>query len=339
MRRKHLDLAQRRDAQLHAGAAHLDAAHALLDDAAVLAKAAEVALREHLRVLEGHGPRAIVRGQGAPRPIPAPAARAARPSALPRPATPSLSLTIASVALGRAARSASQGVYDVVEVANVLEPLRVRDPCLGEQPPAARLGPQRQEPGVGAVERHAEGQREVALEWRSGVRDQVAACAVGDEGADLSEDPRPLEQLVGERARRAVVRGDEVQPGTGMARDDAGQQREVVLDDALRDRSTGDVDDLQPRVAQEQQQEEEALLVGLELGPAHLRPVGDDRGDHHDRLAGLVEPHRAPHGDEALLQPSESLAALALAQVTQPRVGGGGLAHADVRAASRPSTL
>ena len=38
MRREQLDLAQRRHAQLHAGAADLDAADALLDDAAVLAQ-------------------------------------------------------------------------------------------------------------------------------------------------------------------------------------------------------------------------------------------------------------------------------------------------------------
>jgi hypothetical protein len=84
----------------------------------------------------------------------------------------------------------------------------------------------------------------------------MAAGAIRDEGADLGQDPRAFEELVGQRARRAVVRGDEVQARAGMPRDDPRKQREVVLDDALRDRPAGDVDDLQARVAQEQQQEE-----------------------------------------------------------------------------------
>ena len=133
------------------------------------------------------------------------------------------------------------------------------------------------------------------------------------------------------------MRGDEVQARAGMTRDHARQQREVVLDDALRYRPARDVDDLQARVAQEEQQEEEALLVGLQLGAVDLRPVGRDGRHDHDRLAGLVEPHRAPHRDQALLQAGEALAALVLVELAQPWIGCRGLAHADVRAASRPT--
>ena len=209
-------------------------------------------------------------------------------TALPRPATPSLCLTIACVTAGLRRAHPLQRRDDAVDVGDVLPPERVGHAGLGEQPPAAGLGPEAQEPRVRAVQRDPEREREVALRGRRREGDEMAARAVGDARPDRLEHPRSLEQLRAQRSRGAVVRGDHVQAGARVARDDAGQQREVVLDDLLAHRAPGHVDQLQARLAEQEEQEEQALLVRL-----HHRPVvagrRGDRGDDDDRLPGLVQ--------------------------------------------------
>ena len=106
----------------------------------------------------------------------------------------------------------------------------------------------------------------------------------------------------------------------GLARDDARQQREVVVDDGRVDLAPGDVDELQAGLAEQQEQEEQPFLVRLHDRARVARRRSDRRHDD-ERLAGVVEPHRAPDGHEALLQPGEALAALLLAEVAQPRLG------------------
>ena len=149
---------------------------------------------------------------------------------------------------------------------------------LGEEAPAARLRAVGEEARVGAVHRDAEREREVAFELRRVERDEVRAVGIGNEPADLLEQPRPLEQLRGQRPRRAVERRHEVQALPRVRRDDARQQAEVVVDDARVNGLRRHVDQPRARLPQQQQQEEEALLVRL-----------DDRGRH----VRVLERHRA----------------------------------------------
>ena len=56
-------------------------------------------------------------------------------------------------------------------------------------------------------------------------------------------------------------------------------------------------------MAQEQQQEQEALLVGLKLGALQVTGVDGQRGNDDNRLLVLVEPlDRLPERDETGLQ-------------------------------------
>ena len=66
----------------------------------------------------------------------------------------------------------------------ILAAERVGHADLGEQAPAAGLGAEREEPGVRAVERNAEAQREVALQGRHDEGDEVRAVGVLDQRAD-----------------------------------------------------------------------------------------------------------------------------------------------------------
>ena len=230
--REQLDLAQRGHAQLHARAADLDPAHALLDDAAVLAQAAEVALEAHLGVLEGHR-----RGTLVQRSALLGRSRRREPAqldvALPRPETPSLSLTMASPAPGRAARRRVSASTTSSRSCTSSKPCGCDTPVCANnrrQPVFVPSGSSRgSAPYSGTPSASARSRSSVVVVY--GIRWQRVRS--GMRARDLGQDARPLEQLVGQRARRAVVGGDQVQARAGVARDDAGQQGEVVLDDAL----------------------------------------------------------------------------------------------------------
>ena len=88
---------------------------------------------------------------------------------------------------------------------------RMADAGVGEEPPAAGLRAERQHARVGAVQRDAEREREIALECRRREGHEVAELGIGDARADRREDARALQQLRRERPRRAVVGGDQVQ--------------------------------------------------------------------------------------------------------------------------------
>ena len=125
-------------------------------------------------------------------------------------------------------------------------------------------------------------------------RDEVAELRVRDARPDGVEHARALQQLRRERPRRAVAGRHQVQPGAGVRGDHARQQRQVVVDDALVDRPAGDEDQVQPRLAQQQQQEEHPLLVDLDERAGRRRVVGRDRRHDDERLARQVQPHGAP---------------------------------------------
>ena len=62
-----------------------------------------------------------------------------------------------------------------------------------------------------------------------------------------------------------------------------------------------DVDHAQARLAEQQEQEEEALLVGLHQAPtAVAQAIECHRGDDHHRLVLDVQSHRVPHASAML---------------------------------------
>ena len=125
------------------------------------------------------------------------------------------------------------------------------------------LVPEGKESRVGGIHRYAEHEREVTLTPRAVVGDEVRARRVGNEGRDVREQARAGEQLVGQRHGGRVADGHERQARARVARDDAWQQRQVVLHDLVTDRHRGDVDHPEPGLAQQEQQEEQALLHRL----------------------------------------------------------------------------
>ena len=168
------------------------------------------------------------------------------------------------------------------------------------------------------------------------VGNEVAQDRVGDELPNTLEDPWPLEQLRAQWPRRAVVRGDEVKTSPGVARNDAREQREVVLDDRRSDRERGDVDHLQARLPQEEQEEQEPLLCAWTMEPG-VRVAGRHGWDDDDRLAGPVESHDAPNGLQPLLEPGEPFVSLLLAELAERARER--LRHVGIFAVSRPTTL
>ena len=176
-----------------------------------------------------------------------------------------------------------------------------------EQAPAARLRAIGEEARVGAVHRDPEREREVALQLRRVEGDEVRAVGIRHEAADLLEQPRPLEELRGQRPRRAVERGHEVQSLPRVRGNDAREQAQVVVDDARVNRLRRHVDEPRARLPQQQKQEEEALLVCLEHRRRHVRVLERHRAHDDDRLLVLRHPlHRVPERHELLLEPVEA---------------------------------
>ena len=192
MRREQLDLAERRDAQLHARAAELGADDALLHDPASLASWREVALEGDVVLLERHrldARRAARRAR-----------RRARRRELGEVDRRVAAARHAVVELDdrvphRGARRAHlhERVHHAVDVAHVLAAERMEDVRVGEQAAAARLGAEGQQapdrrrragcPSSSATSRSSAARR---------VRDQVAEAGSGISAADLRDHPRPL---------------------------------------------------------------------------------------------------------------------------------------------------
>ena len=179
------------------------------------------------------------------------------------------------------ARGAHRGqrLDHAVEVGDALAAQRVGDARLLEEPPAARLGPEVQMTRIGAVEGDAEREREIALVLRRRERHEMAALAIRDATADLLQHARALQELGRQWPGRAIVGGDHVQPRAGLTRDDPGEECEVVVDDGLVDLATGDVDELQAGLPEQQQEEEQPFLVRLH-DRAHVARRRTDR--RHD---------------------------------------------------------
>jgi uncharacterized membrane protein len=214
----------------------------------------------------------------------------------------------------------SDRVDDIVETVQILGAERIRHADFAEKPSAAGLGSKTGQARVCTVHRDAEGEGDVTFELGRVVRDQVAVRPVRNQRGDSGEHPGPLEQLLAQRPRRRIAHRHHREPGQGMTRNDSGKQSEVVLDDRLFDGHRGHVDHPQPRLAQQQEEEEETLFERLSHAAAtrNGRPQRDRRHDN-DRLVVEVELHRTPHRSHAVLQHPEPGAAGFAVEVGQGR--------------------
>ena len=223
MGREQLDLAERGDPQLDAGAPQLVAGDALLDDAAALVELGDVGRRRRCRGLELHRRGAARRARSRSSGVARRREAGEVDEGVARPDTPSLSLTI-DLGMPRAARRACATIASATSSTRVqvLDAERVRHADLGEQPAAAGLGARA---GRAAGRRRTSGcraQREVALELGGVVGDRGGdAPGRGSASRDPREQPGPVEQLLAERPGRRVVDRDEREPGPGVARDHA----------------------------------------------------------------------------------------------------------------------
>ena len=166
MRRKQLDLAERRHPQLDAGAAKLGAVQTLLDDAAALVPASlgrphtDSGCSNAIASTRRRSCAELIGGAVEP----------GRPrrstSALPSPGDPLVELDdrVGHARPGRA--HVSERRHDVVQIAHVLIAERVRDAVLREQPPAAGLRAERR---AGADRRRTCGMPSVSARSRSSV--------------------------------------------------------------------------------------------------------------------------------------------------------------------------
>ena len=143
--------------------------------------------------------------------------------ALPSPDTPSFSLTTTCRSDGFFARSSTMAATRSSSDVRSSIAERIRDPGLGKDPARSRLRAEMKVPRIGSVHRDAEPQREIALEVRRVERHQMRAVRIDHQRADLLEEPRPLEQLLGERPRRPVERRHQEQPLLGVHGNHAGQ--------------------------------------------------------------------------------------------------------------------
>ena len=127
------------------------------------------------------------------------------------------------------------------------------------------LVPNGRQTRIGAVERDAERQREIALERRRRVRARGGSAPASGISARISASTRGRASSfsASERAEPSCV-ATMCRRRAGLPGDDARQQPEVVLDHALGHRAPGHVDHAHPRLAQQEQQEQHALLERLQ---------------------------------------------------------------------------
>lgn len=157
----------------------------------------------------------------------------------------------------------------ILDPAQIIEPERATDPGPGKKLPATGLGPKRKMARIGTVERNGEAQDEVSLQVSRVVADEMGAVLVANTGLDALEQAGALQQLETERARGIVEGREERETPHGVAADHALEQTEVIFDHAWVDRLRGDVNELRPRLREQEEQKKKALFVALDFETAH----------------------------------------------------------------------
>ena len=233
-----LNLAEWRHAQLYARASQLLARDSLLDDSALLAKCADVAVIGKAFVLEAHraNPCADLRGlHWVPGRREAPEVDERFPS----PETPSFSFTSTSSSSGFSARISEIADTSVLDAIQPLSPERMGYVLAGKEATAATLRSEVKVSRVSRVHRDPELEGEVALESRDVQGYQVGTTGIDDQAPYLPKKARSVEELLGQRPFRAVEGRDEVQALARVRRDHAREQGQVVVGNARQDRLRG----------------------------------------------------------------------------------------------------
>ena len=279
VRRDDLEVAERRDAQLHGRRSHSIARDPLLDDAARLRDLRREAIPAHVarleRKIEWHvrvDPAALV------------ARRAARVGehrvALARKAVVELQRgtrqrRVARLELGKR-------LDHVLDAAEVLPSVRQRDTRFAKRRAAPALATQVLQRRIATVERDAEPHGQRALEGRHVEARKMRQRRIAHRIADALEQSRPLEDLLRERRRRRVAGRQQHQPLSRLVACDSREQPEVIVHDRALDRRAAHEHDARVRQPEQHQHRELALLV---VQPAqHLRQHvlvhGQARHDH-----------------------------------------------------------
>ena len=160
---------------------------------------------------------------------------------------------------GRPLAQAPRRRLDRVDRAQVLGPVQHRHAGQPGDPPRPGLGAEAGQGGRRPVQGQPEplGQLLLAGGDVEGLHERPARALA--QLPDPVQQLRPVEQLGRERPGGGVAGGQHVQPRPRSCR--VGQEAEVVVDHRLFDRHRGQVDDLDPGPAQQQQQEQQPFLV------------------------------------------------------------------------------
>ena len=276
MGRQQLDRAAGQHPELDARAVQLVAGDPLLDDAAALCELGDVDVERRRLATPAPSPRAAASPRPARRASPGlgqPGQR--RPRRCPHPDTPSLSLTMALAMDGRpcahrrrARRRGRRGCAGPRRPAGaVRRPRRTAAGTRSSIPVRPAAGPRRTSGCRGSARRRARAR------WCCRAPGASAPGWGPGRAIRRSSRGRSSSFSLSERGDASLT-DNERQAGPGVARDDPGQQRQVVLHDLRGDRHRGHVDHPQPRLAQQQQQEQEPLLVRLRQAAAARRRPG-----------------------------------------------------------------
>ena len=204
------------------------------------------------------------------------------------------------------------GFGDVAFLVEVLGAGRHGHARLPEDLPRAALGAQRQVVGVDAVQRDAEayGQATFSLAHRE---DREMRALRVDALADALDEPRALEDLIGQRAGARVVAREDRQPALGVRGRDAADEREEVVDDRRLQRLGRHVDESRAGSSQQTEREQHPLFVGVDARDRReLETVEGERGHDDDVALSTVRVSQLePPVHELLLHQLESADLLA----------------------------
>ena len=158
----------------------------------------------------------------------------------------------------------------------------------GKESTAAALRPEVEVFRVSGVHGDPELESEVALQLGDVQRYQVGATVGSIDQAWICASRRGRSSSFSVSDRSEPSSGATACRSLGARRDHARKQGQVVVDDARQNRLRRHVDHPSSRLPQEQEEEEEALLVGLGPWRPSLPPVVE--GNHNDRLLVLGQP-------------------------------------------------
>ena len=208
VRREELDHPGRSDAHLNAGAAEVAADDALLHDASVLLELGEEGSGVDGLTVERHARDSLLEHRllrGCPRR--GEAAQVDERVSLPADAVVELEQRLFD--LGSSSSHPLQRPHSAGAACDVFLPQRMPHTSSGEEPAPPALGAEVTMARIGSVHGNPQHERQIALERRRDVWDQMAALRPHDQSADAGEQTRAVEQLGGQRPPRAVPDRDE----------------------------------------------------------------------------------------------------------------------------------